>query len=627
MILISCTQEDTPLPSYLIEEKSVEYREPTLEAKEPPLYLTKEEAQEDLDEFIYILETVYSGYEYQQEFYGVKWKRNCRRARKTMEEKGERLTQQELLDILYIAIEGMNDGHFGIRPVAAGTFENPWSNYRHSDFYYSNLWVEKDASGYKVMFSGVDSIKTGALYTGSDDNLYPCIKNGREAYRVGILSKEGLEELAVEVDNIDVNIPVQTWDVPEEEGLRPVAFSRNEGIQYIKVRTLWASPYLNERARLYHKMIVERFEVALRGIDKNQPLIVDLRYNHGGYIYYLYHSLAMYLGISPGNLYPTSFELNSPYLYAVDEARKNLEEMQSNPRRYWETGLAGGNGKTNRNIAGENLIVLVNRNSCSAGEVLWGVLKPEFYTLIGENTAGMARFVGPHVFYLNHSSIWCYIPTVLNPDLPYLEDESVGVFPDYWQCNDELGATLASILNVSPEAISPEFAVPRKEAFYNGDFEWNWNDGFMGWNFAGSEELTEHQVLHQVQDSVPSGESCLKMELVNDSWGSLSQTLTVEPHSLYRFSGQFRLEGFAGSKKGGFFFSMGWPRQETSLNSFPMEDWQEVECYIDSGDEEEFLFKLNLGSADQPFNGDFYADNFKWERVDEVPSGAELIQL
>lgn len=624
-LFFSCVPSEEELPSYLIEEKKVEYREPTLEAKEPPLYLSKEEAGEDLDEFIYILETVYSGYEYQQEFYGVKWTRNFCRAHRALNDKGDRLTQQELLDILYICIDGVNDGHMNLQSLI--TIHNPSPTYRHSDFYYSDLWVEKSGSAYKVVVSGLEDIEEGASFTGSKDDLFPCLKNGREAYRVGILSKEPVEELAVKINREEVMIPVQTWDAPEEESLRRVAFSRNMGIQYIKVRTLWAAPFLNEKERLYRNEILQRFEVALKGIDKDQPLIVDLRYNNGGYIDYLFPYLAMYLGISPGNLYPTMLELNSPYLYAADGASKDQKEMQDLPRRYWETVLANGNDETSRSIVGENLIVLVNRKSYSAGEIIWGVLKPEFYTLIGENTAGMARFVGPEVFYLESSSVYCYIPTSLIPHLPYLEDESVGVFPDYWQTSDELGETLSSLLDIPAEVISPEFAESRKEAFTNGDFEWNWNDGFLGWNFAGSEELTEHLVLHQVYDSVPSGESCLKMELVNDSWASLSQTLTVEPHSLYRVSGRFRLEGFAGSKKGGFFFSLGWPRQETAVHSFPMKEWQEVNFYIDSGEVEEFVFKLNLGSEEEPFNGDFYADNIKLEWVDAVPDGGELIKL
>jgi len=645
IFLFSCTQNDASLPSYLIEEKKVEYREMDFEEKLIPTHFTKEEALEDLEEFIYILETSYSGYEYQKKYYGVRWKRNFRRARWLLNQKEDRLYQRDLYEALQLTLEGVIDGHLSIH--APNVYNGNYTCTQHSNFYYTHLFVEKVDDEYRVLYSKYPEIQEGDLYNDSEEFLFPSVRDFREVFRVGTLSKTFIEELPIKINKEEISLPI-TMDTQSSDGsLRPFAYSNNQGVHYIKIRELMISNRLSAADQYNQKMQIDNISKILGALDENQLLVLDLRNNNGGLMRYIYPGLSSYLGIPRSSLYPAGYYLRSPYNmqylenifiragenrwdYDQLEAQnffKELWALEDENVRYWSPFLEDGNEVLENPNNKNKVIVLVNRYSYSAAEILWASMDPEYVTVVGENTGGAARFVGPLPRNLTNSRILVLTPQIILPHLPYLEDEGVGVFPDYWQTSDELGETLAYLLGQSPQSLSPEFCEIEKEQFFNGGFEWNWNEGFMGWNYVGENGLEEHRVLNQSNTNVPSGEKSLNISLQEPSWASLSQTLTVEPHTLYRISGQFRLEGNPDQRTGGFNFSMGWPRQETHLNSFPMEDWQDVECYVDSGSQEELFLKLNLGSIEEPFSGEFYADALKLERVEEVPPGAELIRL
>ena len=61
----------------------------------------------------------------------------------------------------------------------------------------SDILFEKSGSEYRVYSSNDDRIKQGMLYTGSTENLYKTIADGKELYRFGVFSNEYLKNAKI----------------------------------------------------------------------------------------------------------------------------------------------------------------------------------------------------------------------------------------------------------------------------------------------------------------------------------------------------------------------------------------------------------------------------------------------
>lgn len=454
-LLVSCARESWR-PAWFEDDRRVEYREvPTRGDGRTVSSISKKEARADLDLFRYLIETSYAGYEYQKEIRKVDFGRNFLLARwHLFRMKGRDISREDMYRLIFTALKGVQDGHLFI--------DGLYHPYTHENFYHSGITVSKREKDLVVSASSVDGISPGDRYRDSEAYLFRMYAPDGESYRIGALSSRPISELSLKIGEARLKVPVtldmDTVSVPKDE----ILYSHDDGVTFLRIPNFSAmgqSALVTDEGKERHKEVVRH----IRLLDKGETVIIDLRNNPGGYIDTAAFVPAILFKRQTKNFMPKSALLESP---GIAQARvRNVWDMgvndnsssdsrkadqiaadnqRVNPMRKWSLNIWREEAvKKVENT--RKIIVIVNRVSASASEMMCEIRSIPGVTIIGENSSGIMSFANNQQYCLPNSRINLLIPTELYFDLSYSAGEGTGVLPDYWVLHDELEGVLRSL--------------------------------------------------------------------------------------------------------------------------------------------------------------------------------------
>ena len=452
--LVSCARSSW-MPHWFEQEHAVEYREvPTRRYTDTITSVTKEQALVDLDFFKYLIETSYAGYEYQQEKLGVNFEKNFDHAQAYIQKlDSETLSYNEFKEIISIALSDVQDGHFSFMLPGLGP-------YQHKTFYYSGITVSRKNGKYLVEASSVDGVSPGDRYCGPKEHLFRTYSDDGNRYRIGTLSRTLVNTLSLKFNNELVEVPVAPdMIVPGPEV--PI-YSLTDDVAYLRIPNFSAmgenglvTPEGRER--------LEEVERHIRMLDKGDTAIIDLRNNFGGYNYYSSLVPAILFKRQATNFRPDMAELYSPgttqaRLQDIWDMKENsdadrnvrkaaqleADKQKKNPVRRWERQsyrVAASKPIENK----RKVIIIINRCSASASEILCAIRSIPNVTIIGENSAGIHTFDAGQLYVLPNSQVPVLLPDAIVIDTSFSAGEGIGVLPDYWVLKDELEDVLRAM--------------------------------------------------------------------------------------------------------------------------------------------------------------------------------------
>ena len=452
--LVSCARSSW-MPHWFEQEHTVEYREvPTRRYIDTITSVTKEQALADLDFFKYLIETSYAGYEYQQEKLGVNFDKNFDHAQAYIQKlDSETLSYNEFKEIISIALSGVQDGHFSFMLPGLGP-------YQHKTFYYSGITVSRKNGKYLVEASSVDGVSPGDRYRGPKEHLFQTYSDDGNRYRIGTLSRTLVNTLSLKFNNELVEVPVAPdMIVPGPEV--PI-YSLTDDVAYLRIPSFIAlgeSGTVSPEGRKQLEEVIRH----IRMLDKGNTVIIDLRNNPGGYTDTSALVPAILFKRQASNFMPEMAELFSPgttqarlqniwdkgdnsdgYRNLRKAAQLEADKQKKNPVRRWERQsyrVAASKPIENK----RKVIIIINRCSASASEILCAIRTIPNVTIIGENSAGILSFGAGQLYVLPNSQVPVLVPDRISFNTSFSAGEGTGVLPDYWVLNDNIEDVLRSM--------------------------------------------------------------------------------------------------------------------------------------------------------------------------------------
>ena len=452
--LVSCARSSW-MPHWFEQEHAVEYREvPTRRYIDTITSVTKEQALADLDFFKYLIETSYAGYEYQQEKLGVNFEKNFDHAQAYIQKlDSETLSYNEFKEIISIALSGVQDGHFSFMLPGLGP-------YQHKTFYYSGITVSRKNGKYLVEASSVDGVSPGDRYRGPKEHLFRIYSDDGNRYRIGTLSRTLVNTLSLKFNNELVEVPVAPdMIVPGPEV--PI-YSLTDDVAYLRIPSFIAlgeSGTVSPEGRKQLEEVIRH----IRMLDKGNTVIIDLRNNPGGYTDTSALVPAILFKRQASNFMPEMAELFSPgttqarlqniwdkgdnsdgYRNLRKAAQLEADKQKKNPVRRWERQsyrVAASKPIENK----RKIIIIINRCSASASEILCAIRTIPNVTIIGENSAGILSFGAGQLYVLPNSQVPVLVPDRISFNTSFSAGEGTGVLPDYWVLNDNIEDVLRSM--------------------------------------------------------------------------------------------------------------------------------------------------------------------------------------
>lgn len=413
---------------------------------DPNLVLTIDQALEDLNEFSYIFKNGYILYEKYNINDAIDIK--IEKAKSEIMKKSQ-ISIDDFGELLYSCISNIIDLHGGIN---YGTWKSFGS---HSYFFYSNVIVRKIDDKY-YYYSGINELNNKSVYTDIDSKLFKIISNDDSLYCVGMFSEWFEDHMSVAFDNKEYDVSL---------------FCSNDCIAPKSCKK-YDCAYFNADDMI--SILSTTNELFIAQYGESSKLIFDFRNNNGGFPEYVKLLSIIYDYQLQYTEYMSKIQskveckqIISPYV--VNGMINALNRIQSNDDILISTLLDNWNRlkiKQKENpscyyvypdddefipIIGNNpykgeLIILINRDSVSAGEAICGYLYKYFnnqnYTVIGENSRGALTTGDVTGVYLCNSNIFLGIPTTLvTEDINAINfmGEGKGFYPKYWLRNtDEL---------------------------------------------------------------------------------------------------------------------------------------------------------------------------------------------
>lgn len=467
-LLVSCARSSW-MPHWFEQEHTVEYREvPTRRYIDTITSVTKEQALADLDFFKYLIETSYAGYEYQQEKLGVNFEKNFDHAQAYIQKlDSETLSYNEFKEIISIALSGVQDGHFSFMLPGLGP-------YQHKTFYYSGITVSRKNGKYLVEASSVDGVSPGDRYRGPKEHLFRIYSDDGNRYRIGTLSRTPVNTLSLKFKKEMVEVPVAPDMILP--GPEVPVYSLTDDVAYLRIPSFIAlgeSGTVSPEGRKQLEEVIRH----IRMLDKGNTVIIDLRNNPGGYTDTSALVPAILFKRQASNFMPEMAELFSPgttqarlqniwdkgdnsdgYRNLRKAAQLEADKQKKNPVRRWERQsyrVAASKPIENK----RKVIIIINRCSASASEILCAIRTIPNVTIIGENSAGILSFGAGQLYVLPNSQVPVLVPDRISFNTSFSAGEGTGVLPDYWVLNDNIEDVLRSMTGndsfTIPAASSP----------------------------------------------------------------------------------------------------------------------------------------------------------------------------
>ena len=428
--------------------------------------ITFNQALEDVDMFIYLLENAYSGYD---DLKLKKFKIQALRENFPFA-KEKNVNTDELLSYfdeqlkLYI-----NDFHFCLIGKNKQVF------YRTPiRIFFSDIFLLKNNEQFKVIKTDNPNIKIGDIYNDSPDYLFLYPSEGKDIYRLGVFlqneEKNGNNfiELLFNDKKISVSYYKTNSQLKKSSDTSYKEIITNESV-YFYLPTLMDPNVHWDNFVTYEEMYKRFVTLGLRyGEKKNY--IIDFRGNEGGNDLYCqkflanllfceseiknYEKYEKYMSFSSINLY------SPPILQAIKWNGNNLKKendsyfneiykfmKKNNFNRIKIENLKKGINKKINFLS--KLIVIMDKNTCSSGESFVYLANPLleegknlFY--IGENSGGCFNYGNVMCYQLPNSGIAIYLPSLKMKS--GIIAEGKGYMPGYWAFNEDL---LQAIVNIT----------------------------------------------------------------------------------------------------------------------------------------------------------------------------------
>ena len=425
------------------------------------------EMQEDLDTFIYLLETAYIGYEDALER-GLDT--NVQRQKiLAYFENQQNIQIQDFMDALYDNFKDyIQDNHASI------WYRNndDWRSFIQEGYlYFSDIYVQKRSEKYYVFESNLPEIKTGTLYNSDIEYLMLYPAKGNDVYRIGCVSAGNIESIKLKFDNNIYELPLYLCS--EAKG--------NETFSYFEV-ALDKSIYIKFNRCSFsndnERELLHQFAESYKNCMDKDFVIIDVRGNYGGDDYYLNNFLAGLYNPNTGNI---QFGLSEKWLYSpasikslkniikylADDRNPQIKQMneqlsayekqiKNNPQKIIvnkvdseksELGIPEFKGK---------LIILTDKVSASAGEDCIPFASALFaktgqFIQVGQNTSGAQLYGNVCSYILKNSGIQVNLSMTDFSSIPNLTSsfhgEGYGYYPDYWTTNEDMNDTIFTITN------------------------------------------------------------------------------------------------------------------------------------------------------------------------------------
>ena len=465
----SCAKRNAWMPAWLSPAHAVVWKENSPPPSGAlPTALSKKEALEDIATFKSLVETSYSGYEYQRKFNHTTFFLNFYRAKaRVLLYKGNAIPRERFAIIIAKCLWGARDGHFLV--------DWKYGPYAHDDFYRSDITVAKRDGILTVVTSSIPGVAVGSRYRDSAKYLFKVWSADGERWRIGTLSSRPVESLALKIGKSRVRVPLSSAASPPAVGIGEPLFALEGDIAYLRVPSFSATDGTASVTESGKKRLTE-IEARIRDLSRATTVVVDLRDNSGGYVGTASAIPAAVFNRPASDFMPETATLSSPGIAQAklagfwdlgtgDDTNKlnrkaqriEADNQRANPRRYWTRAITR-TASLKPIEQGKRLIVLINRRSASAAELLCACRSAPGVTIVGENSEGAMRCVDPEPYALPHSGIVLLIPAELNFDLSFSAGEGTGVIPDYWASDDELEATIRGLTG------KPDFSLPQSGA-------------------------------------------------------------------------------------------------------------------------------------------------------------------
>lgn len=427
------------------------------------------QAEEDLDYFVYLLKTGYSGYD-------------------LMVEKGfdENDFKNEILKNLnskdYVSSECfaeickdklkpfINDSHFQIIGK-----RNVYTLSEKFICYWSDCFVEKKCDKF-YSINCKSNVPVGLEYKSDLKNLFYYPAKGKNIYRIGALSSKKLQNIEISFNDKIYEIEVKEDGAIEKTSARYKTLETDDSA-YIALNSFYL-PYEKSPNRKTMDIIFNKFIDCGNKYKNKKNIILDMRSNEGGNAAYL---SAMFFNLYSKNKqknnnkikedmdkwFVSSFSFRenivSPltceaaYLLKtkrnekISRAERILyTRIKKNPeKRIEKSGYEKSRYFKGKSLSAGKIIILTDRNSCSAGEIAIPLAKDIFgdkdVLSIGENTFGAVSSWNTMAICLPNSKIGINTAFAKNLMLNKYKNwhgEGKGFYPDYWSTGEDLNETI-----------------------------------------------------------------------------------------------------------------------------------------------------------------------------------------
>ena len=384
--------------------KNVKYRF----AEEYSSTVTRQQALEDLDELIYLMENRYCGREY-WERRGVQFE-DCYGQIRDYIEARETMYISDLCRKIHGTFQGgIVDNHLSLASPMTGMLRFS----KQYTAYFADLLVEQQGESYVVIESGTETVTAGE--TVSDAGcLYPTLgPKGRRRFLLGCRSYVPVQDIVISLDNKERRIPVHRCraNARTEQDDVCMAWKQVQGVDVLRSN---CCDYVGGLTR-------ETDYVAMgQEYRGTEALVLNYLSNEGGYNHITREFIQGLNDYAHCREY--SMKLISPVTEKCDCQRK------------WICLSDGAPYERERGSYKGTVYMLVNSETASAGEtaVLYARSLRNL-VLIGENTMGCNTFGNVAGYVLKNSHIVCRIPNVINL-CENLDEcgEGRGFVPDYW---------------------------------------------------------------------------------------------------------------------------------------------------------------------------------------------------
>lgn len=427
------------------------------------------QALEDVDMFMYLLENAYSGYDNlkSKKFKIQTLKENLPFA------KEKNVNTDELVSYFDEQLKSyISDFHFCLVGKNKEVF------YRTPiRIFFSDIFLLKDNDKFKVIKTDNPNVKIGDIYNDSPDYLFLYPSERKDVYRLGVFlqSEENKDNNFIELLFNDKKISVlcskTNGQLKKTSNISYKEIVTDESVYFYLPTLIEPNKHWNNFSA-YEEMYKRFVSLGLHyGEKKNY--IIDFRGNNGGNDLYCQRFLANLLFCKSGKneiknykkfikyiSFSTTNLFSPPILQAMKWNGNNLKNendsyfndiykyMKKNNfnRMELENFKKGTNKKVNFST---KLIVIMDKNTCSSGESFVYLANPIleegknlFY--LGENSAGCFNYGNVMCYQLPNSGIAVYLPSFKMKS--GIVEEYKGYMPNYWAFNKDL---IQAIVNIT----------------------------------------------------------------------------------------------------------------------------------------------------------------------------------